>query len=230
MIVENILLVVENILLVVGYMLLVRSEDILSLGIRSHSGQRIFSIFFSPSPFSSGFENIMICPWFLFISPQHFCSQLASQNLTLPNFCETFIKNRRCPLSSFSDLLSTETRPTTMSSETKGWKIVQLEWLLQNPSISCIPAGQTSRYTAPPLPNPPLFPPSPQTPFCSLTPPPPPRSDRAAEETELIRESTVIPDTSSYVVHQYFQEVGHCRSPRNKISKECQRWKRNIVK
>ena len=186
-------------------MFLVKSEDILSLGIRSHSGQRIFSIFSSPSPFCLGFENIMICPWFLFLSAQHFCSQLVSQNLNLPNFCETFFKNGRCPLSSFSDLLFTETRPTTMSSETKGWKIVQLEWLLLNPSISRIPAGQTSRYTAPPLPSR-HTPRSPQTPFCSLTPTPPPGSDRAAEETELIRESTVIPDTSSYVVHQYFQE------------------------
>ena len=48
-------------------MFLVKSEDILSLGIRSHSGQRIFSIFSSPSPFCLGFENIMICPWFLFL-------------------------------------------------------------------------------------------------------------------------------------------------------------------
>ena len=62
LIVENILLVVENVLLVVGDMFLVKSEDILSLGIRSHSGQRIFSILSSHSPFCLGFENIMICP------------------------------------------------------------------------------------------------------------------------------------------------------------------------
>ena len=97
----------ENILLVVGYMFLVKSEDILSLGIRSHSGQRIFSIFSSPSPFCLGFENIMICPWFLFLSAQHFCSQLASQNLNLPNFCETFFKTGdvHCPASQICSLL-----------------------------------------------------------------------------------------------------------------------------
>ena len=199
LIVENILLVVENILLVVG------------------------CFWFSPL----GLDHILDKGYSVFSSPlSHFVQGLNNHDLslTLPNFCETFFRKGRCPLSSFSDLLSTETRPTTMNSETKGWKIVQLEWLLQNPSISCIPAGQTSRYTAPPLPSPPSpFLPSPQTPFCSLTPTPPPRSDRAAEETELIRESTVIPDTSSYVAHQYFQEVGHRRSPRNKISKECQR-------
>ena len=56
------MLVVEIFCLVVGDMCLVKSEDILSLGIRSHSGQMIFSIFSSHSSFCSGFENILSVP------------------------------------------------------------------------------------------------------------------------------------------------------------------------